>query len=136
MSEHEVLTQLEQALTRLAEAKTKAAHAKYQLDVLEAQEPLERARAEQRAIEAVGGDEKALGSNAESRARALRLALVNDETYQAHLELIDQARKRLLEAQAEYEEAKVEAEVARARVNLALRLSVEEVDNGKVPLVQ
>ena len=132
----QLIPDLHQALTRLAKAKTEVAYAKHHLDALEAEEPLERARAERRAVEAAGG-EKALGSNAEARRRALILALTNDEQYQAHLDLIDRARKRLLESQAEYEQARVEAEVARARFNLALRLlTAEEVGNGtEVPVV-
>lgn len=125
----QLIHDLHRALTHLAEAKTEVEYAKYHLDVLEAEEPLERARAERRAIEAAGG-EKALGSNAEARKRSLALALAEDEQYQAHLELLDRARKRLLEARQEYEQAKVEAEIARARLNLALRLlEVEEVED-------
>jgi len=40
-----------------------------------------QAQAEARAIQAVGGDEKALGTNAEARQRALTLAVAQDEEY-------------------------------------------------------
>lgn len=42
----------------------------------------ERARAEARAVEAAGGEEKNLGSNEAARARALTLALSADKDYQ------------------------------------------------------
>lgn len=44
-----------------------------------------KAEAEKRAIDAAGGDEKALGANAEARSRALTLALAEDSEYQAIL---------------------------------------------------
>lgn len=120
----QLIHDLRRALTALAKAKIEMERAKYRLAYLDAEMPLERARAERRAIEAAGS-EKALGSNAEARKRALILALDDDEQYQVHLTLIDQARKQLLEAVQAYELAKVDAEVARARLNLAL-LEVEE----------
>lgn len=66
--------------------------AENQVALSDAKRALERAKAlaEQRAIDAAGG-EKALGANAEARERALALAFITDQEYQAHVESVAQA---------------------------------------------
>lgn len=64
-------------------------------------EKVERAAAEYRCLEAHNGDEKALGSNAEARARTLTLALSADSQYQKALDEAENCRADVQKLQAE-----------------------------------
>jgi len=90
--------------TRLPDIRSRLAAT--QMAAKEARESLAyvKAQAETRAIQAAGG-EKALGGNAESRERALLLALGADEAYQAQLKAV-----RALEDAAANLEAELEGE--------------------------
>lgn len=73
---------------------------------------LTQARVERKWIKKAGG-EKALAPTAEDRARILLLAVDADEEYKAALELRDALALRL-------EEARVEADALRSRLNVIL----------------
>lgn len=64
-------------------------------------ERVERAFAELRCIEAKNGDEKALGSNAEARARTLTLFLATDADYERAAALAVQCKADVQLLQAE-----------------------------------
>lgn len=80
---------------RLATAQIGARNEREDLRVLQA-------RAESRAIEAAGG-EKALGSNAESRERALTIALADDAEYQRMLNMARELERLAANLEAELE---------------------------------
>jgi hypothetical protein len=57
-------------------------------------------------LQEAGGDEKALGSNAEARARALAVAVDKDPQYRAALDAVHEAYLRKVAADAVAEAAK------------------------------
>lgn len=74
--------------SKLADLRRSLVETRTKLREAQAALPVARARAERRAIEAAGGDEKALGSNESARNRALTIALADDAEYQAALALV------------------------------------------------
>ena len=115
-------TRLPDLRVRLASTQVASRNAREDLRVAQA-------RAEARAIEAAGG-EKTLGGNAESRGRALLLAVAQDSDYQDALAMV-----RSLEATSAILEAELEGERDRRRErewSVRLRLA-DALDRRGVP---
>lgn len=99
--------------------------------------PRARARAERRAIDAAGGDEKAMGSNEAARSRALTIALADDDEYRTALANVRSLEAGVLRLEAEIEIARDERRererLTRERLISAMDASghyVDEVTNG------
>lgn len=75
-----------EAIKNLYSARLAAATEAVRLAEMERRLRLAQAEAEARVIQNAGGDEKALGPNAEARARALTIAVAQDEEYRKALE--------------------------------------------------
>jgi hypothetical protein len=95
-----------EAVRHLHDARLEAGVAAMTLADLERRLRIEQAAAEIRAIQEAGGDEKALGSNAEARARALAVAVDKDPQYRAALDAVHEAYLRKIAADAVAEAAK------------------------------
>jgi len=118
---------LAEAMASIRRLKANRLHAATAASLLADAERLlkvEEAKAEARAVEAVGG-EKNLGSNAEARKRALTLAVAEDEDYRKALDLW---RRTFLDHKAA--EAEVEAERERLNVLKAALRWAGEVRDG------
>ena len=88
-------------------------------------EKIERARAEQRAIETAGG-EKALGANESARERALVLALADDTTLDDLRIAIAGHLQQLAELDAELESRADEQRAAERAERIALDTAAEQ----------
>lgn len=86
-----------------------------------------KAVAEQRAIDAPGGDEKKIGANETARARALIIALADDLVYQETV----QRYRNLAEAVERTEAVLEEAIDVRREREWAIRLRLAEALDGK-----
>jgi hypothetical protein len=99
---------------------------------------LVKAEAEQRVIDAAGGDPKALGSNDAARERALTIALSRDADYQTMLDIVQQWERAVARLAAEIE-ARADARRAQARTDAqadrALRVRlIELLERADAPL--
>jgi hypothetical protein len=92
---------------------------------------LSKAQAEQRAIDEVGGDVKALGSNEPARERALTIALAGDEAYQDALRELREAEYVLATTKA----AQDEWEAERRTREFAIRAEFNDLLRTRFPVL-
>jgi len=110
---------MERLLKRIRDLRHQVVSARINLQMARDELETARARAEARVTEAAGGD-KGLGSNTETRQRALTLALACDDEYQHALKNVRDMEADCLAVEADLEDAKDERRAEEWRIRAAL----------------